>query len=297
MNDMINLQTEKRTRVIMMSDIHYCGKWYGVTPEIKCERLCGDLEREYKQDPYEALLLLGDYSLDYWAWSTKGSYLTKGVSDTKRFAEQCLPRMAPLGVDVRMIAGNHEQYGEALWKDLTGFNRRDHYVCDSVLFILLDTFGGDLDPSIHSDGTYIGVNMSDIMNLMERYPDKKVILCAHWFDMEKESEEFCRLLKEEERILCLVCGHNHLSNISSTRENCGSKPILYTGHYSYSGEKNIVRCLNGYRELILTEDGITSKYIVPSHTYTVDNVTFTTEYAEQDETEIQFNRETERSYE
>ena len=278
-----------RLRVIIMSDIHYCSDgWYGITQEIKKERLCSDLERKYDKDPYQALLLLGDYSLDYWAWCTKGTYLTKGISDTHLFKEACLQRMAPGGVDVCMIAGNHEQYGEALWQKLTGFKRRDHLVCGAVLFILLDTFGGDLDPVVHSDGTYVGADVAEIKALMAQYPDKKVVLCAHWFDMEKESDEFRRLLCEEERIVCLFCGHNHLSRIDSSGDDCGSKPIVYTGNYSYSGEKDSVRCLCGYREVVITEEGMASKYIVPPHTYTMENVTFTTEYAEQDEIEIRF---------
>ena len=271
-----------------MSDIHYCNEWYGITPEIKREMLCADLEREYEEDPYQALLLLGDYSLDHWAWNTKGSYLTHGISNAKRFVEHCLPRMAPSGVEVRMIAGNHEQYGEALWQKLTGFNRKDHLVCGSVLFILLDTFGGDLDPVEHSDGTYIGANMADLRVLMARYPDKKVILCAHWFDMQKETDEFRSFIAQEPRILCLFCGHNHISKVVSTGEEYGNKPIIYTGHYSYSGDMNPVHCLNGYREVLIMEDGITSKYIVPSHTYTMEAVKFTTEYAEQDDVEIKF---------
>jgi hypothetical protein len=287
--DMNLLKNEaKRMRVILMSDIHYCKEWYGIAPEMKREMLCADLEREYAKDPYGALLLLGDYSLDHWAWNTKGTYLTQGVSDTKRFVEHCLPRMAPSGVEVRMIAGNHEQYGEALWQKLTGFNRRDHMVCGPVLFILLDTFGGDLDPTEHSDGTYIGANMADLRVLMARYPDKKVVLCAHWFDFEKESEEFRSFIAQETRILCLFCGHNHISKVVSTGEEYGNKPIIYTGHYSYSGDMNPVHCLNGYREVLIMEDRITSKYIVPSHTYTMEAVKFTTEYAEQDDVEIKF---------
>ena len=283
----LNNKTERK-RLILMSDIHYCNEWYGITPEIKRDLLCTDLEREYEQDQYDALLLLGDYSLDHWAWDTKGTYLNQGISNTKLFIEHCLHRMAPHGVDVRMIAGNHEQYGESLWQNLTGFNRRDHLVCGSVLFILLDTFGGDLDPVEHSDGTYIGADMSDIRSLMMRYPDKKVVLCAHWFNMEKESEEFQSFIASEDRVLCLFCGHNHLSKCASTGDKYGNKPIIYTGHYSYSGERNPVYCLNGYREVLITEDGISSKYIVPPHTYKMNNVKFMTEYTEQDEIVIKF---------
>lgn len=279
----------KRTRVIIMSDIHYCESgWYGVSRDEKANELCADLKCEYERDPYSALLLLGDYSLDHWAWSTKGTYLTRGVSDTRLFRERYLDRLVPEGVEIRMIAGNHEQYGKELWQELTGFKRRDHIVCGDVLFILSDTYGGDLDPTEHSDGTYCGADVEDIKRLMAEYPDKRVILCAHWFDMKLESEEFKELLRTEERILCLFCGHNHISRVATTGEENGNKAILYTGNFSYSGEKNIVRCLSGFRELVITDEGIYSSYIVPSHSYKVSEVRFTNEYTKQDVFEMRF---------
>ena len=279
----------KRKRIILASDLHYCESgFYGMSRDEIAENLCNDLKNEYSRDPYSALLLLGDYSLDHWAWNTKGTYLTRGVSDSKLFSERFVGRLAPEGVEVRMIAGNHEQYGEELWQKLTGFKRRDCLVCDDVLFILCDTFGGDLDPSEHSDGTYVGADAQYVSELMSAHPDKKVILCAHWFDMNLESEDFRQLVKNDDRILCLFCGHNHISRVASTGEELGNKPIIYTGNHSYSGEKNPVRCLHGYRELIITETGISSKYIVPAATYVMDKVKFTTEYAEQDEIEIMF---------
>ena len=281
---------KKTAKIIIASDIHHrCSDYYGVPMDEITENLCADLEAEYKKEPYDALLLLGDYSLDHWGWYTKGSYLTKGISNAKHFAETYLGRLAPEGVEVRMIAGNHEQYGEEMWKKLTGYNRRDHIVIGDILFILTDTFGGDLDPTEHSDGTYIGANMDDINCLMAKYPDKKVILCSHWFDINVESEEFRELLRREERILCLFCGHNHKSRIVSTGEENGNKPILYTGNYSYSGEPNPARCLPGYRVLTVSDEGIESKYIVPSHTYTLGYVRVTTEFTEQDRFEMKFD--------
>lgn len=273
----------EKTKIILASDIHYdCGNYYGIEPDEIMERLCADLAAEYEKQPYTALLLLGDYSLDHWAWQTKGTYLTKGLSNAKLFAEKYLDRIAPDGVALRMIAGNHEQYGDALWNELTGFNRRDHIVIGDILFILTDTFGGDLDPTEHSDGTYIGANVEDIKSLMAAYPDKKVIICSHWFDITKEGEEFRQLLRDEKRILCLFCGHNHRSQIANTGEENGSKPILYTGNYSYSGEPNNLRCLPGYRVLEWDENSLCTKYVVHSHTYKIGSVSFTTEYAEQD---------------
>ena len=277
----------KRTRLLIASDIHYCEEgWYGLPRTAKGQNLLDDLTWESQRDPYSALLLLGDYSLDHWVWGTKGTYLTKGLSETRLFVDEVLNRLAPDGVSVRMIAGNHEQYGEESWERLTGYQRRDHLVCGDILFILCDTFGGDLDPVEHSDGTYVGVSVDEIAALMARYPDKKVILCAHWFHLDAESEELRRLIRSEDRILCLICGHLHTSKIRSTEAEGQGKPVLYTGHYSYSGEANPLRCLNGYRELVIYEDRITSKYIVPAHTYTVEGIRFTTEYAEQDEIEI-----------
>ena len=279
-----------QTRIIIASDIHFCEEgWYGFERENRAEALCAELAAEYEKAPYEALLLLGDYSLDHWAWNTKGTYLTKGVSNTALFRERYLHRLAPKGVALRMIAGNHEQYGEEKWQEITGgFHRRDHLVVGDYLFILEDTFGGDLDPAEHSDGTYIGADVAEIKALMAEHPDKKVILCAHWFDVTKESEAFLQLLRTEARILCLICGHNHRSRVDTTGEENGNKPILYTGNYSYSGEKNAVRCLCGYREMILGDAGISSCYIVNPHTYRMGAVTFHTEYAMQDEFELKW---------
>ncbi len=281
--------SEKRTRILILSDIHYCRDgWYGVTQEEKRTRLIADLEREYKRDPYDVLLLLGDYSLDHWFFSTKGTWLGEGRSDTRIFVGDCLASIAPEGCEVRMIAGNHEQYGHERWQEFTGFKRQDYLLCGDVLFLLLDTFGGDLDPTEHSDGTYTGADIGYIREKMAEFPDKKVILLAHSFGMVKESDEFKQLLASEERILCLFCGHNHTSRINTTGEDAGNKPLIYTGNYSYSGEKNFIRCLPGWRELILTDTGLTSKYCVPAHTYKMGAVTFTNEYAEQDEIGISF---------
>ena len=270
-------------KISLASDIHYrCNDYYGRDMEEIAETLASDLNSEYQKAPYDALLLLGDYSLDHWAWEGGGSFLNQGISNAKIFAEKYLPRLAPSGVEVRMIAGNHEQFGEENWQRLTGHSRNSHVAIDGILFILTDTFGGDLDPTVHSDGTYTGARVDDIKALMERYPDKKVILCSHWFDVERESEEFLNLLRTEERIICLFCGHNHKSSVSSTGKENGDKPILYTGNYSYSGEKNSVACLPGYRTLIIDGDTVTSSYVVHSHRYRIGKVYFTNEYTEQD---------------
>ena len=279
----------KKHKVILASDLHYnCANYFGRPFDEGMELLIKDLACEYSVSPYEALLLLGDYSLDFWCYKNYGSYLNLGISSTKLFVERYLDRLVPKNVEVKMIAGNHEQYGEKLFNEITGYNRRDHIVIGNILFILTDTFGLDLDPDFNSDGTYSGANVNDIKKLMSKYQGKKVIICAHHFDMEKESQEFLDLIKNEKSIVCLFSGHEHKSHIKTTGEQNGNKPIVFTGHYSYSGEPNNVRCLPGYRVLEFDDNGLTCKYVVHSHRYKIGDVYFTNEYTEQDVVEIKF---------
>ena len=46
-----------------------------------------------------------------------------------------------------MIAGNHEQYGDAKWREITGFPRSFTVECGNYVFILWDSYGADLDPT------------------------------------------------------------------------------------------------------------------------------------------------------
>ena len=133
-------------RYLIASDIHWCHiDWYGVPTEERMARFVRHVKEEYEKEPFEALLLLGDYSLDHWKWNIKGSWLAEGKSYTKVFTDRVVAPLKELGIPLAMIAGNHEQYGEVLWHEITGYARRDCVVCDDVLFILPDTFGTELD--------------------------------------------------------------------------------------------------------------------------------------------------------
>ena len=280
-----------RTRIILASDVHWCHlEWYGASTKDRLDKFVSDIEKEYETGPFSALLLLGDYSLDHWLWNVQGSYLNEGISNTQNFAETYMNRLCMPGVEVRMIAGNHEQYGDELWAEMTGgYKRKDHLVVGEVLFILLDTYGVHLDPYVHSDGTYCGVDVDAVRALMAEYPDKKVVLCAHFFAPERESKAFKKLLQEESRILCMIAGHNHKSKVVPLGEAFGNKSILFTGHYSYSGEKpDPLVCPWGYRELVITDEGITSRYITPANTYVIGEKTTELPYGSIDEFRLDF---------
>ena len=69
-----------------------------------------------------------------------------------------------------MIAGNHEQYGEEKWHEITGCSRQGAVTVGDWLFVMLDGFGKDLDPDFHSDGTFTPIDVSFVRAQMEKYP-------------------------------------------------------------------------------------------------------------------------------
>ena len=282
------MNAENVKKIILASDIHLCHcDWLGVAPENRVQKFIDDLQKEYTQQPFEALLLLGDYSLDHWKWQTKGSYIEQGISYTKIFVEKYLSQLRDLSIEIRMIAGNHEQYGEALWQTLTGHRREDIYITGDWLFILIDTYKADLDPTEHSDGTYTGADMNFILQALAQYPDKKVILCSHYLEPWRDSEAFKALLRNENRIICLFGGHIHRSEIWQMEEEYGSKCVLSIGHYANPGISPPEKCMWGYRRLILSDSYLESCYVTPRNIYYVNNQKITHPYGEQDYLKIQ----------
>ena len=268
------------SRVLFASDLHHCHlSWYGVESGDRVERLIRALNEEYAREPFDLFLMLGDYSLDFWMWSTKGCYVNEGKSYTEEFVKRFTPHSP---CPFYMIAGNHEQYGPEKWKSLTGCERCTAIAYRDALFIMLDNYGADLDPTDHSDGTYTPTDIAYVKEQMAAHPDAKhVFLCAHEFDLGREGEEFKTLLCEEDRIVALLAGHTHLSAIVPLGEECGNKPLLRTGQFSYSG--NIKESRWGWRELRFEENGeITTAYITPPSDIVIDNDLVHKDRGEQD---------------
>ena len=270
-----NLQ---RKRILVASDIHLCHlDWNGMKNDERVQKFIDDIKAEYKREPFEALLLLGDYSLDHWKWQVKGSYLTQGVSNTKRFVDDYLSQLKDLPIEIRMIAGNHEQYGEELYHELTGHSREEIYITGDWLFILMDTYKGGLDPTEHHDGVYTGADIDFVREQMAAYPDKKVVICSHYLEPWKETDEFKTLLRDE-RVVCLFCGHNHRADVWKLEEDCGNKIEACDGNYGEATEK----CLWGYREVLLTDHSLESNYITPENTLTIGEKAIVHHYTKSD---------------
>lgn len=270
----------KGKRVLLLSDLHYCQEEYGgISIDEKAERIIRQINEEHKKCPFDMILFLGDYSLDYWAWSTRGTWITESKSYTKLFVDRyCRSLPAPF----YMLPGNHEQYDEEQWQQITGFHRSAHFVIGDYLFILWDSFGADLNPTEHTDGTYTPPNVGEILDIMSAHPEKKVILCSHSFQPTFAEEE-CALIRDS-RVVCLFQGHTHHSGVITLPEEYGSKKLIQTGAWAFTSP--VTNLPWGIRDLYLKDDRIFSGYIVPSQRLFHKGQAYTVSARYQDTVEI-----------
>lgn len=248
-------------RVLLASDIHctHLAEWYGVSNEERMQAWVDAVLDEHARQQIDLLLLLGDYSLDHWEYGGGGSWLNENKSTTEQFFRDYVSQL-PEEIEIFSIAGNHEQFGDEKWFEITGNHRTGSVLLGDNLFIMLDTFGANLDPSVHSDGTYQPADVEFIRQQMEQYPYAKVYLCAHYFDVNAESYEFQDVLFEN-RVMGLFMGHTHLNTV----ENYvwfGLKPLAQTGNFSYTNGDSLKDSFWGFRDLVITSDGAESNYIV-----------------------------------
>ena len=109
------------------------------------------------------------------------------------------------------------------------------------------------------------------------------------FDFEKETPEACSLVQDP-RIVCMASGHVHLSDIVTLPDALGGKKILRTGHYSYAAAPNPLEFMHGFREIILTEDELSSRYITPENRIFLDGKAVDHPYGTQDEVRIPLSK-------
>ena len=255
-------------KFILSSDIHNCHiDWYNVPTQTRMLYWVKAITMEQNKGKADGLFLLGDFALDY--WFAGGSYL-KGTSNVTVFFNKYVKAL-PNALPVYPVAGNHEQYAPDKWKEITGFDRQYTVNMGNCLFIMLDSFSGELGPGYDHDGKYVNLNVEYVKSMLARYPAKYVFLCAHWFDAG-ESEEFKKLVADEPRIICMFCGHDHQFRVEERGAEWGNKPILHTGQFSYAGgEEDKDSVCWGYRVLRVATDGtVSSEYISPAHTVLPD---------------------------
>lgn len=261
--------TLRNLRVLLSSDIHCTDllEWYGVSFRDRMEHWVNAVKKEHEQQPIDLLVINGDISLDYWI--NGGSVLEKGEGTAKIFVEEYLSKL-PENLPVFILPGNHEQYGNENWLALTGNERQGYMVLGGRLFIFLDTFGGNLDPTTNHDGVYTGADTAYIEKLMAEHPEKDVYLIAHYFDTAAESAAFKNIVKND-RVKALFAGHTHKSGVIELGESWGGKTIAQTGNFAYFKD-SAKQSFWGYRELIITEESAYSQYVITESDATVDGV-------------------------
>ncbi|MBE6631154.1 MAG: hypothetical protein E7623_00475 [Ruminococcaceae bacterium] len=228
-------------RVAIVTDIHNCHiNWYDTENSIRMELLCDFLNKQHETKPFDCILTLGDYSLDFWQWDIGGSYLHEPpVSNTDVYVKEYCRRFP---ADTYMIPGNHEQYGKEDWERITGHPREYSLVYGNIVFAMLDTFGGDLDPKVNSDGTYTGINTDLLEQIIKSHPNKMIMLCMHDLIPSHESEKARQLIAGNEQIVCAFAGHIHEDKTLILPDDWRRLPVFYCGDFSYSqsrgGDKN-----------------------------------------------------------
>ena len=248
-------------RVLLSSDIHctFLNKWYGLSNEDRMEHWVNSVLAEHERHPIDLIIFPGDLSLDHWGGS--GSFERWKESTTKEFIEKYASRL-PADIPKLYLPGNHEAYNNEQWKEITGNDYYCSYVLGTNLFIGLDAFGDDSA----TQGDYKPMNVEFIKSEMEKYPNTNVFLVAHYFDMNKESAEFKKLLGQSKRIVGLFQGHVHRSTLHPQGTVYGNLTIAQTGHFAFSDDANPEKDFWGFRDIVITEKGAVSSYIqVSSH--------------------------------
>ena len=273
---------EFRERILLVTDFHYVKDWYGVSDETRMELMVAHINAEHKKDPVSMIVFMGDYSLDHWKWDSKKPYVTflnTGVSHTQKFMDQ-YKDMLP-DVPMFWIAGNHEQFGEDTWVKMVGNSRQGYKVIGDYLLIMWDSYGAELDPDYHHDGVYSPMDTEWVGEVMDKYPDKKVILISHFFDSSKEKGNSEKIVKDS-RVVALFVGHQHHSRYQTLGSEFGNKYLIFAGNYSYGdGDNDPGSNPWGFRDLILTDDYIKSTYIIPANTIKVNGSTVKINASEQ----------------
>lgn len=252
--------------IIIMSDVHLCHlNWYGIDSPTRMQTMVDQLNAYNLTNPYSNILFLGDYSLDFWAYQVGGSYLHNGVSNTSNLIKNYFSQLSCQSY--YMIPGNHEQYSSLRWKEITGFDRQYSVVLGGWLFIMLDNFAGYLDPDYDNDGYYSQSDVNFIKKQMEKYPDIPVVLCAHYFSEYGESSEFKSLVKDNDRIAALFCGHDHSINFKTLGDEYGNKVLFHDGNFSYaSNGVDVADCMWGWCDVYFNDTELTVQYYTPQNT-------------------------------
>ena len=285
-----------KKRILLVSDIHYttelvhselkklypdsntsaaAGKTFGKTQREKVEKVYEDIIRENECAPLDAVLVLGDLSVDDY------DFRNLPVNYCMQFKKECLDRL-PCGYYV--LPGNHDSYPNDEWRKI--FDTDREFVCEvgDAVFIMADTFCGN--PAKTASGASLTMmNEEFIEACLEKYRGRKIFICAHHIDARADgnptvSVALRDIIKDNGDIVFLFRGHTHHNEVIDLGAAFGDKKLVDIGGYGYCGiemdygwEFNIYdyKWAWGYQMLEIYDDKILTYHVKTDNIYNAKN--------------------------
>ena len=233
-------------RVIFVSDMHYtldetkteaetlypdatvsdaAGPTYGHSQGDKVQAIVDDINAFSERETVDAVFVLGDLTLDDYGFrNLPTNYLRKIKTDL----------IDKLDFPCYTTAGNHDSYPNDDWKAVMGTDRQYSIKVGDAVFIMLDTFSDEIATSA-SGSPYDSVDTDFLAEELEKYPTETIYLCSHYYKPSAADYKFTKLLRENDRIVCMFRGHTH-NNVVLAPEETAYKFLVDIGGYAYDGD-------------------------------------------------------------
>ena len=238
-------ESEYTHRVILVSDMHYtteetteelkalypdantsvaAGDAFGYTQREKIQCILDDINAFAERESIDAIMILGDISLDDY------SYRNLPENYVQKFKEDFIDQTS---YPCYTIPGNHDSYSNEDWKKVIGTDRQFSVKIGDAVFIMLDTFSQD--PATGASGSpYVGVDTDFLEQELAKYPTETIFLCSHYYTADSNDYKFTKLLKDNDRIVCMFRGHTHQNTLLAPEE-MDYRFLVDIGGYGYNG--------------------------------------------------------------
>ena len=285
-----------KQRFLLVSDMHYTvdeptKEWkatypqakasaaavhaFGKTQRQKIEKIYEDIMAEHTHLPLDAVLILGDLSIDDY------DYRNLPINYCKLFKEELMDRLPCASY---AIPGNHDSWPNEIWKEMMGQDRRYSVEIGDSAFIMEDSFANvpalPNDPA--SGAGFTPMDADFLRSCLQKHKGKHIFLCAHHIHAAKNSfsEECRQLLRESEDLIWLFRGHTHVAAVYEGREGAGGKTLIDIGGYGYEGVQidkrwdfNVFdeKWAWGYQILEIYDDKICTYHVRTANEYRATN--------------------------
>lgn len=234
-------------RVILLSDTHYMsdeskrlyealypgsnasdavGDAFGYTQTEKMQAIRDDIALFMEDNTVDAVLTLGDLATDDYGYRNLahnfGLKYKEEVMDTFPCPAYALP-------------GNHDSYPNDMWYEMFGYDRQFSVKIGDAAFIMLDTYP-DTTTASASGVTYAGIDSEWLEQELEKYPTEQIFICTHYVEPDEYDYAFNKILKENDRIVCVFMGHSH-GNELLLPEGLDHRWLINVSGYAYKSEK------------------------------------------------------------